>query len=799
MAGGNGEDGGRLFGRGLGPTLLLGGAALAAILSFWQTARGMSIAFGGSNFIQGAPFGFTAALIVQGGLLAVSVYVARRFVQSRLQGPGGRGSGVGKSLTWLTVLILAILFPLSLIFSYSGFQEKFTSPQEPQNRVAAATRTAGVVRQIIDDHANAERRKLTKEIAAQPSFASWNAGLGQLIDAAVKSETVEKARTFERRAREERENNQAAAILEQRKRQQFHADRAKRQQDLTNLDLAKRERAIECEVRGLDCRAECIETSGIAGDGRRTAENRRLLEADKKRGDDLVKDIQRLNKQILDIEEKLEGWNITPEPLSEIRLQPVSNCVPTAPTPGAQRPPGTQAAVPGQAGAPPAPSPAQAQPGGPDATKARRQAASTRLVRNPDAMSLAVNEVKNHRASLADIYSLETYNKAVAACIELKEYLVLLLPADNAIKAANCEASGITAGTLPALDARMDRSTQIWNGLKEPNLEPHVVNDQGQGGAGGTPRVEIMTADQQNLLSQNYLTDVTARARQAINVADLPAATADKANDELNKLRTRYGQNAVYLDRALGELVNLDPQAVKSFAIALALDSLILVLAFLSELPNVKVEASGPKPLNEGERRKLGALIKMAQATDEPSFRAERLLVEHLKPNQKTSNFEIDLTRVGLPDERNLLRGLLNSQVGGEASLAWAIGKERFAVTPRGYFELLRAMDDALRQRHETRESDYGDVPAHRQPVADPAERRSLRPGRGGAGGYDYSKLFVDKDSPPEDGPSDVPDYLKTQEATRRPANGAGPKTEAPGGIRPFPGARPDPKDRGRR
>lgn len=684
------EAGLTIFGMPFGEFLLKAGAIGAGLLALRQTVLGMHILLGSSESYTSWPFAFLAALIVQGGLVAVSIYVARRFVQARQSRRGAPGSGVDRSISWLTAVILAILMPISVMFTFSGFQSQRTAKQEHDDRVRVTAETATLVQQTIRRTAEDEMRRVTRLVRASDAFKSWEAGISRLVDLGSQPDVPALTERFiedNRRAHElyeiakkKRAADIANAIVPlQAELGALEASRKRLIEEQKTFITGERLQALQ-ELVDAEEAGQVIERLGIRTTGRpgcstqcqarkqELATERARIAANKQALDRINRDIERLQNQKVELE---SGRLPTAQPAAQAPAQPGR---------GNNRR-GPQTAQ---------PQPAPSAPAGEPIEPPANAALIGKLVADKGYVTKLTASLQGQANQLADIYRETVYLEASKGCTELKDYLTQIYPAQRTeLGAVTCEVAnpGAEVGNLNAFAQVFAASGAVCDKVPEP------------------PGILGLPLDQKRTKSLEYVEQVKAFAQNCQAAAGLAQrgettkAGRDRVAAQVKQLEDSYGEGAIYLTRVLGQLVKQEPQALQSFGLALAIDSLILVLAFLSELPSVRLDTGGVRPLNETERRKLLALIKHAQDTDDPRFRTERLLVDTLKSSPKGDGYVLELGHGLTPEDARRLRGLVLPLQDAETGLAWSLAKDgsRMAVTPRGYYELLKGMDDVLK------------------------------------------------------------------------------------------------------
>ena len=728
-------------------------AVLAGLLAVTRTAEGVSTLFGGG--VVGFLPGMAGAIIVQGGLIAVSLYVASQFVSNRVRRGGPRSSASG-SITWLSLLVLAILFALSIFFTYSGTLASSTKDQLHDDRVTASRETADTVLQTIRLTADEEMRRVTQLIRQNEAYKTWRTSMTQLTTLGSQQDVPQLVDRFadenkvawERYLveRDKRKADIESALvpirtdLEVRKAAKKRLDEQLKNINVAEIDLL--EQLVEAERDGRVVTILGITTTGRPGCAAQCQARQTAVTQARGRIRSLTDEIKKADEDIARLERRriaVEGGQV---------------CGGPNPTPAQQRRQPQQR----QQGQPQQGQPQQGQPQAQQPPAANQQQCQD-LVRPPNAdlvekvrtdrayVNKLTGRLQSNLAAIDDIYVEKTMQETARDCGELKEYLQLIFTAQaQQVRAVSCDppSLGENVGNVNAFADIQTNAKTICDKIPEQ------------------PRITGLPGEEKRLKSLNYLQQVKEFGENCLAASrlaqrgDATKVGREKVAGQLRDLESTYGEGAIYLTRAYDQLVNKkEGRAVLSFAFAFALDSLILVLAFLSELPLVRREATGPKPLTEMERRKLTALIKFAHAAEASEFRAERLLVDNLKANPKTNVFEINIANVGSPEDQALVRSLINSQMGsGDASLAWSVGRDSYAVTQRGYFELLRAMDDAARNRQ-------AGPPTNREgatrTVVGPARQGATARGRE----YDYRDLFAEKGQPVgEQGQADEFDYL---------------------------------------
>ncbi len=754
-------------------------AVLAGLLAVTRTAEGVSTLFGGG--VVGFLPGMAGAIIVQGGLIAVSLYVASQFVSNRVRRGGPRSSASG-SITWLSLLVLAILFALSIFFTYSGTLASSTKDQLHDDRVTASRETADTVLQTIRQTADDEMRRVTQLIKANDSYKGWQAAVGQLTTLGSRQDVPQLVEKFAEdnkiaveRYRVDIEKRQAdinralapiGADLEVQR-----AAKKRLEEQLKNINVAEidlLQQLVEAERDGRVVTILGITTTGRPGCSTQCQARQQAVTQARGRITALTAEIKKADDEIARLERR------------RIAVQAGQVCGPQGATPAQPR---QQAPVQrrNQQGTP-------AQP----ATPASGDQACQNIVAPPNAelvqkvrtdrnyVNALTGRLQGALAALDDIYRETTKEEAVRDCGELKEYLQLIFPAEaQRLRGISCDP--------PSLGEHVGNVNDFAKVQNDAKAFCDKVPEK--------PAILGKKDDEKRIKSLEFLNEVKAYGENCLAASRLAQrgdgtkSGRDRVAAQIRDLESTYGEGAIYLTRAYDQLVNKrEGRAVLSFAFAFALDSLILVLAFLSELPLVRRESTGPKPLTEMERIKLQKLIRIVHAPQGAEFRAERLLVDNLKANQKTNIFEIDVGRVATPEDRDLVRSLINSQMGGgESSLAWSIKRDVYAVTQRGYYELLRGMDNELRQRdtveRASTESSIG------RTAVDSRGRTTAR-----SRSSDWRDLFAEKGQPVGDqGAGDEFDYLNVPPRDGPPvANGDDP-TRVPS----YPGSNGN-KPRGR-
>jgi len=760
-------------------------AVLAGLLAVTRTAEGVSTLFGGG--VVGFLPGMAGAIIVQGGLIAVSLYVASQFVSNRVRRGGPRSSASG-SITWLSLLVLAILFALSIFFTYSGTLASSTKDQLHDDRVTASRETADTVLQTIRHTADEEMRRVTQFIKANESYKSWQAAVAQLTALGSRQDVpqlvekfAEDNRVVVERYRVDIEKRKAdidralvpiSADIEIQRATKKRLEDQLKTINVAEIDLLQQ--LVEAERDGRVVTILGITTTGRPGCSTQCQARQQAVTQARGRITNLTAEIKKADDEIARLERR------------RIAVQSGQVCGPQAATPGQPRQPNPVRRR-NQQGEP-AQQPAQPTAPGPGDQACQNIVAppNAELVQKVRADRNYVNtltgRLQGALASLDDIYRENTKEEAVRDCGELKEYLQLIFTNEaQRVRGVSCEP--------PSLGEHVGNVNDFAKIQADAKAFCDKVPEK--------PVILGKKEEEKRIKSLEYLNEVKAYGENCIAASRLAQRGdgtkpgRDKVAAQIRDLESTYGEGAIYLTRAYDQLVNKrEGRAVLSFAFAFALDSLILVLAFLSELPLVRREAAGPKPLTEMERIKLQKLIRVVHAPQGAEFRAERLLVDNLKANQKTNIFEIDLARVAAPEDRDLVRSLLNSQMGGgDNSLAWSVKRDVYAVTQRGYYELLRGMDNELRQR-DTTERTTGDYSGGRTVV----ETRGRTPTRARAKSEDWGALFAEKGQPIGDqGTIDEFDYLNIPSRDGPPvANGDDP-TRAPS----YPGSNGN-KPRGR-
>ena len=218
-------------------------AVVLSLVSFHTTFVGMR-SFYGANRSHGTVSGFEAALggaaetafpialaaIVQAGIFFASAYLSRIFVE--------RASGVragSKTTGWvrpLVMLILLMLLPISIMFSYAARLDWYVGEDAKARTQAAVTQTdATKLLTEIKGMMDGEHKALATQIQSRDDYATWRGSVLTVVETAAGAKDA------------------IARFLDSKKEE---LDKKAKAEDVKKLALLNQKAELQQQARGLN-------------------------------------------------------------------------------------------------------------------------------------------------------------------------------------------------------------------------------------------------------------------------------------------------------------------------------------------------------------------------------------------------------------------------------------------------------------------------------------------------------------------------------------------------------------------
>ncbi|MGH6815946.1 MAG: hypothetical protein ACREC6_09590 [Hyphomicrobiaceae bacterium] len=720
--------------------LALAGAVVASIVSFETTWSGFHRFYGAKPGVVETTAPLLISLLVQAGIFFASLYLSKRFVQTKTQVRGVRQDvSVSRSLTFLILLLLVPLAAFSVFFSYCTFYDRLLDPAiKYQSRLDRAREDSVFVLNRLGEVIQGEERRLTRAILDNAAYKTWDAGVGQLVTVAAGS--GEKIDEFLSGRREE-----AARRVQDQQRVRFEV--AKRKIDLEGdlrgieRDIARlkgeipqaEQRLTAAEQASADADPEIQrlvnemkEEKERGRDGRKAGEGqvfRSLKErhdkllATKKARDTAEKDVTNLKKVLAE---------------KEGRRETIQN---------EARQAGLQLSGQETSGADTSADPLQ----GLMDLKLRRVQ--------------AVNDLKAAQAALKHEFDAKVLSKAVADCLTLHRPLSRLDAVSKDVAQVDCEAAKDLGPSIRALDEHR-KTTAAFNKKGCDSLPARPADTTVDEALVGRLVRELgqYTAD------CVQLSGLAGKAETGRQIAAI--------NAEIGKIQRTQGSGVDYMTEMSNFLVAGDRSAIMSLALAVMIDGLVFVLAFFGELVKVRMDAAAPvPPLSEHERKRLRRALTDLNTTTDARLDVPRQFVQALRWNDAEAAYQFEASAIRDTAVRNrILAVILPVEGAGRAWRGKGKAETRYSIAERGLYEILTAIEEALAAAAE-REAEIDDRDLGQpqpMPAATAAPRQSVRsePESGR-----YRNLF---DRSGESGVGNGADREKSQAGLRSGATEAG-------------------------
>ena len=568
-------------------------------------------------------FAIAFAAIVQGGILLASAYLFRLMLARRHRAPGVGQDGYVR-LFVLTILL--ILLPISILFSYGARLEWQIGPdQKATIQAGGAYSDAQSMLSSLTVMLQDEGQRLSSEVKQNVSFKEWLTSMGQLAAAVARApatmqsylKSVESVEADKRATERVQEAESKQRLLE------YEAEAQQIRNSIAALDeqIGKLERDNETKpsTTEFDTRISELETEmqkeqvgtgscGIAGEGacyKRLKAKRDSIQAEKTR---YLRNAEATTRT-------------RSEKLTSLKIEKVASTAQLANLEDKARLYGFDIKVDARAGA--------LDP-------------SVDLPRKIEDLRLSVGQLgvdlKKSLDRLAGNFSHEDYARAVEQC----QKLAPLAQIDPALRQIDCNPSSLAApvATVAQHHSRHKKFDGVCNAIA-----PYVSGE----------------------LATIYTSQVFERVGDCIGLSGLGAnpkyqsRVADISLD-LSRAISSRSSGVDYLTFTLSQLREGKRVAYVALFFAVGVDVLVLVFAFLGELPLRGIQTV--KPLSREEKQQifedLQAVNDAVETSDAGGLSFPRAVMTCLQTEAPDGLSRLDLNRLTDVNERQALRRRLS-------------------------------------------------------------------------------------------------------------------------------------------
>lgn len=665
-------------------------AVVLSLVSFHTTFVGMR-SFYGSNRAHGPVSGFEAALggaaetafpialaaIVQAGIFFASAYLSRIFVE---RASGVRGSGSTGWVRPLVTLILVMLLPISIMFSYAARLDWYVGEEAKARTQAAVTQTeATKLLSEIKGMMDGEHKVLATQIQSRDDYAAWRGNVQTVVDTAAGAKDAiarfldSKKDELDKKAKAEDAKKLALQNQSAELRQQARAlnreikDLVKQQTELQGVvsapaatsDLDEKIAALKQQMQDeLDGTGAAAAADRPAGEGR--VYNR--LKGEKE-------ELERQRKSKLSAAEKVSkeadaAMTAVEKKLAEAntKLLAVERDAQKA---GVQLDPALKAG---------------------DAELADDLATSMTKLR-PELGNI-VRDGKTALTNLGQTFTLKDFDAAQATCARLVP-LAGLPEFATVLQGVNCRPLSLE----PAIKSLRDFDGKEAEFAKTCSR----LSEQPEDGADGKASVEAIN----KWIGQTFGVVEGCRKASGLVNSERYGAQLNKLSATVRNAKLERDTKIDYLSFTFDELVRGARPAYYALGIALIVDLLVLVFTFLGELPKLSRGESVDMPVSPVERKQMFARLQVVndavETLEDDRLRPVKMLLGNIRPPGSEGLLRLDLNGItNESDRQDVMRRLLAIQA---SARAWPDPSRPnvIIISERGMIDLAEALETSVK------------------------------------------------------------------------------------------------------